>query len=112
MPPVDPVKVVFGRPDIGKYLKDTFATTSDSDTAGGGIGVGDRSTASVRDDYRTQGRLDKSQRISKAVLMRADSKLNFIKPPPKRKNQVGAPLLPLRHQRRRLPAHHTPPQQG
>eukprot|EP00752_Nemacystus_decipiens_P012303 g10908.t1 len=85
--PVDPVKVVFGRPDIGKYLTETFAMVSAASKSGGDMDVDatSRSIARKRDHS-----LDPSQKKSKAVLMRADSKLHLKNPSAKnKKHQQG-----------------------
>lgn len=75
MPPADPVKVAFGRPDIGKYLTETLATASVSDATPEG------ERASGLDASRHRDPLDRSQARSKAVLLKVDSNLDFKQTP-------------------------------
>lgn len=83
--------MVFGRPDIGKYLMDTFATSAASeDNADVEVDATGRAIIRQRDQN-----LDNSQKKSKAVLMKADTKLHLKNPPSKNKKnkQVGLPTI-------------------
>lgn len=87
MPPPAPVKVVFGRPNIGKYLAETFATVSASNPR-----RPDGERSGRRDASRQRDDLDSSQKKSKAALMKADSKHHFKN---NRKSQVSSPTFIL-----------------
>lgn len=87
-PPPNPVKVIFGRPDIGKYLAETFATVSASSTAEVEVDATGRAVARQRDH------LDYSQKKSKAVLLKADSKINFKNPAKNKNNKPVSLRLP------------------